>query len=616
VGHRSLFSSIATSPALPAFALAVAIGIFLIDTLTPFGIAVAVLYIVVLILSANFLDRRGLIMVASVCAALTVLSYAVTHGEAFGSAFVRMLMSLAAIGVTTFLALENQATNEVLREQAGLLDVTHDAVFVRDLANKITYWNRAAADLYGWSAEDAIGNVTHVLLKTSSTVPLEQITAELLRNGRWEGELVHTKKDGTQVTVASRWSLQRDAKGQPIAVLETNNDITQEKRVEDALRRSEAYLAEAQRLSSTGSFGWDVAGDEIFWSSETYRIMEYPPGERPNLGWVRERTHPDDLARVEAMLARAQRAPDDWHIEHRLLMPDGSVKYLRVVAHAVRDASKHEFIGAIMDITANRQAENALIEARAELAHVNRVSTLGELAASIAHEVNQPIAAVVTNASAGLHWLRANPPNMEEVRSVLNRVVADGQRAGEVLGRIRSLVKKAPIRQGELDVNEAILEVVALTHSEVHRHSVQLHTNLASELPCMPGDRVQLQQVLLNLILNAVEAMNSGKTQRRELSISSERTPDGVLVSVADSGPGFDAEGAGRLFNAFYTTKAEGLGMGLAISRSIIEAHGGRLWATAREDQGALFQFSLPLENADFDDSSPLDVGARDAERA
>lgn len=611
MGHRSFFSSIATSPALPALALAVALGIFLIDTLTPFGIAVAVLYIVVLILSANFLDSRGLILVASVCAALTVLSYAVTHGEAFGSAFVRMLVSLAAIGVTTFLALENQATNKVLREQAGLLDVTHDAVFVRDLANKITYWNRAAAELYGWSAEDAIGNVTHSLLKTSSTVPLEQITAELLRDDRWEGELVHTKKDGTQVTVASRWSLQRDGKGQPIAVLETNNDISEEKRIENALRRSEAYLTEAQRLSSTGSFGWDVAGDEILWSSETYRIMEYPPNERPNLGWVRARTHPDDLARVEAMLAHAQRAPDDWQIEHRLLMPDGSVKYLRVVAHAVRDASRHEFIGAIMDITANRLAENALLEAREQLAHVNRVSTLGELAASIAHEVNQPIAAVVTNASAGLHWLRANPPNTEEVRTVLNRVVADGQRAGEVLGRIRSLVKKAPIRQEHLDVNEAILEVVALTHSEVHRHSVQLQTNLAAELPRVPGDRVQLQQVLLNLILNAVEAMNSGKAQRRELSIGSERTPGGVLVSVADSGPGFDREGAASLFNAFYTTKAEGLGMGLAISRSIIEAHGGRLWATAREDQGALFQFSLPLDTADFDSSSPPDVEAR-----
>jgi C4-dicarboxylate-specific signal transduction histidine kinase len=319
---------------------------------------------------------------------------------------------------------------------------------------------------------------------------------------------------------------------------------------------------------------------------------------------VRQRTHPDDLARVNALLERAPSAPEDWQLEHRLLMPDGSVKHLRVVAHAVRDAETIEYFGAIMDISAGREAENQLQEARTELAHVNRVTTLGELAASIAHEVNQPIAAVVTNAGAGLRWLSAQPPNLDEVRLALGRIVTDGGRASEVLDRIRALVKKAPLRQEKLDINDAILEVIALTRSEVQSNSILLRTELSSALPGVPGDRVQVQQVLLNLIVNAIEAMRGANGGRRDLAIRSayDRT-NGVLVSVQDSGPGLDAQSIDRLFRAFYTTKAEGLGMGLAISRSIIEAHGGRLWATPNDGRGALFQFSLPASDDDDEDN-------------
>jgi C4-dicarboxylate-specific signal transduction histidine kinase len=279
-------------------------------------------------------------------------------------------------------------------------------------------------------------------------------------------------------------------------------------------------------------------------------------------------------------------------------MPDGSVKHLHVVAHPSRDESGSlEFIGAVMDVTAAKRAEEELHQTRADLAHVTRVTTLGELTSSIAHEVNQPIAAVVTNGQAALRWLGANPPDLAEVQHALDRIINAGNRAGEVIDRIRALVKKAPPRKDRLDINEIILEVIDLAHSEVRRNRVALRAQLLSDLPPISGDRIQLQQVILNLIINASEAMSGvGEGPREVLVGSANDDPDGVLVTVRDSGPGLDAEHLDHLFDAFYTTKPNGLGMGLAISCSIIEAHGGRLWATPNVPRGAVFQFTLPAD--------------------
>lgn len=239
---------------------------------------------------------------------------------------------------------------------------------------------------------------------------------------------------------------------------------------------------------------------------------------------------------------------------------------------------------------------DALREAQTELAHVNRVTTMGQLAASIAHEVTQPISATVTNAEAALHWLDAQPPNLAEVRQGLAGIVRDGYRAGEVIDRIRGLIRKAPSQKGRLDVNETILGVVALTRTEAQRNGVSLQTRLTEALPLVQGDRIQLQQVLLNLIVNAVEAMRGASAGTRELLISTAKDEsNAVLVSLQDSGPGLDPEGLNRIFDAFYTTKPHGMGMGLAICRSIIEAHGGRIWATANVPQGADFKFTLPV---------------------
>jgi PAS domain S-box-containing protein len=582
--------------------------------MTPADSAVAVLYVAVVLLSARFLRKRGVVLVSLGLMALTVLSYLLSeHDRSPSVAISTCLLSLVVIGVTAFLAVQSQSREMALREQAGLLDLTRDTVFVRDMNDVMTYWNRGAEELYGWKTAEAVGKISHQLMQTIFPLPLEEITAELLRTGRWEGELVHTKRDGTQAIVASRWSLQRDAQGRPVATLETNNDVTERKQAEVALRQSEAYLAEAQRLSLTGSFGWNVSSGEIVWSEESFRIFGYERTTKPSLELVIQRTHPTDMARVQQMIDRASRDGKDWELEFQLLMPNGSIKSVHAVARAVsHEPGRVEFVGANMDVSAAKRAEQELRHAQAELARISRVTTLGELTASIAHEVNQPITGVVTNAEAALRWLGADPPNLDQAREVLGQIVKDGMRAGDVIQRIRALITKAPPRMARFDVNEAVLDVIPLTRSELLRHGVSLQTKLATGLPLIEADRIQLQQVILNLILNAVEALSGIDEGAREMRISTEReASNGVLVIVRDFGPGLDPQSADRLFEALYTTKPGGLGMGLAICRSIIEAHGGRLWATANEPRGAVFQFTLPLERDETvpaEHASPMPV--------
>jgi PAS domain S-box-containing protein len=482
-------------------------------------------------------------------------------------------------------------------EQIRLLDLTHDSVFVRDANDVITFWNRGAQELYGWTAEETAGRTTHDLLQTKFPIPLEAITQVLLRTGRWEGELLHTRRDGTRINVASRWSLQRDPNGRPIGTLETNNDITQHKRSEEALRRIQAtYLAEAQKLSATGSFGWNVATGELLWSEETFRIFGYDSTQKPSLEAMIRRVHPDDAALVQQVIGRAARLKQEFDFEHRLLMPDGSMKHLRMVASAACDEpGVLQFVGAVMDITAARRAQEQLHQAQAELAYVTRVTTLGELTASIAHEVNQPLAAIVTNGEASVRFLGRDPPQLDEVRDAVKRMIGDGKRASEIVQRIRALTKKSEPQSVPVDLNDVISESVSLVQHEVAVQRVALRMELTPGLPAILGDGVQLQQVIINLIINGIQAMASVDDRSCELVIGARR--DGaalVLVSVRDSGGGIDPRNANRLFDAFFTTKPDGMGMGLSICRTIIEAHGGRLWASGNAGPGATFQFSLP----------------------
>jgi predicted ATPase/signal transduction histidine kinase len=356
-----------------------------------------------------------------------------------------------------------------------------------------------------------------------------------------------------------------------------------------------AYLQAAQTLSHTGSFGWRPATGDIIWSEETYHIMGYDRGTTPTLDLVLQRIHPEDTALVQAAIDLATLNGTELDVEHRLLLPDGAVKSVYILAHAVKDESRNiEYVGAIMDITARKQAEDALRKSQGELAHLARVMTMGELVASIAHEVNQPLASVVTSASACLRWIDAQ--KLEAARRSASRVIAEGHRASEIIGRIRALAQKTPPQKDWLDVNETIHEVMALARSEIQRNGVVLETQLSAHVPVVLADRIQLQQVLLNLVVNAIEAMRGVSAGPRVLAVSSAPVAaTEVVIAVHDSGPGFEPQHHDRLFDAFYTTKAHGLGLGLAISLRIIEAHGGRLWASANTPHGAVVQFTVPI---------------------
>jgi two-component system, LuxR family, sensor kinase FixL len=439
-------------------------------------VTTACLYLILIVL----LSLRGSFLLSAVVSLMAVGCLAYYFASPIFSFQVSDPFDLMAIlaflttsAVITHLVCRLRKSAETLREQAALLDLTHDTIFVRDVNDVITYWNRGAEELYGWTRTEAVGEVSHDLTQTVFPAPLDEIMAELTRTERWEGELVHTRRDGTKVVVASRWSLQRDTQGRPAGTLETNNDTTERKRAEDALQQTQT-----------------------------------------------------------------------------------------------------------------------------ELAHVMRVTALGEIAASIAHEINQPLAAIVADANACLHWLAADRIPVDKVREALAAIVTDGDRAAEVISRIRALLSRSSIAHEPCDLTGVIREVHPLVRPELGRHGITLEMSLATDVPAVMGDRIQLQQVLLNLLMNAAEAVREVPPPRRRLVVRStvEDRGDGpwAVVAVEDAGVGFEVDEAAHLFEAFYTTKPGGLGMGLSISRSIIDSHRGRLWATANPDHGATFHLALP----------------------
>jgi PAS domain S-box-containing protein len=566
------------------------------------GSATAACVYLVIIVLLSLMDNFVTALIFPVIAVGCLDFFFIEPLFAFEVANPQDLTTLSAFLITSFvitsLVRRLRRLGQAHREQARLLDLTRDSVLVRDLENVITYWNRGGEELYGWKREEAVGKIAHQLLQTVFPAPLERITEELFRSGHWEGELLHTRRDGIRVTVSSRWSVQRGDEGQPIGTLETNNDITERKRAEDTLRRvQETYLAEAQQLSHTGSFGWKVSSGEIFWSEEGYRIFGFDSTTRPSIELLLARVHPDDYALVQRVIDRAKNDRQDFAFEHRLQLPGGTVKHVRVVARTIQsEADNVDFVGAVMDVTSIKLAELELQSTRTELAHVMRVTSLGELTASIAHEVNQPLGAVVANAEACLGWLDRESPDLNEAHAAIERIVRDGHRAGEVIRRVRALIKRTDTQMVPLDVNEIVSEAMNIVEHELLRHRVSQRMELSSDPPVVLGDRIQLQQVLLNLIINGIEAMQPITDRRRELVIRSERDEtQQVHVTVMDCGIGLSAESAHRIFDAFITTKSSGMGMGLSICRSIIQAHGGRIWASTNEPFGAAVQFTLPL---------------------
>jgi len=382
-------------------------------------------------------------------------------------------------------------------------------------------------------------------------------------------------------------------------------DVTTAKQAERKLRESEAYLAEAQRLSHTGSWAWSPAtGENRYWSDECFRLLGFDPADgMPPFETFVQRIHPEDLPMVAAELERATRERGEYEVDYRIFHPGGEIRNIHAVGHPVLSPSGDlvELVGTGIDVTERKQAEEErerLRQAQADLAHANRVTTMGELTASVAHEVSQPIAASLTNAKTCLRWLAGDTPNLEEARDAARRIVQDQTRAGEIISRIRRLFKKAAPQREVVDLNEVVREMAGLLRGETARYLISLQTELAPDLPQVMGDRVQLQQVMMNLAMNAIDAM-ADVDGTRELVVRSQCAEDGlVTVSVSDSGVGLPPEQATRIFDAFFTTKPHGTGMGLRISRSIIESHGGRLWAGENAPRGASFHFTLPTVEA------------------
>jgi len=366
------------------------------------------------------------------------------------------------------------------------------------------------------------------------------------------------------------------------------------------LRRSEEFLVAGQRVSLTGSFWWRIGADEIEWSEQLYRIFEFEPGIPVTPGLIESRIHPDDLGLWSAALDQARLGDDEFEYDQRLLMPDRSVKYLHVAAHRRRELDDRlEYIGAVQDVTQRRLSEEALTQARAELAHVTRVMSLGALTASIAHEVSQPLAGIVTNASTCLRMLAAEPPNLDGARETARRTIRDGNRAAEVIARLRALFSRKNAVIEPVDLNDAVREVITLSMSEMQRHGVTISAELCAAIPPVAGDRVQLQQVVLNLLRNASDAMRGVDSRPRQVVVRTVTEGDSVCLSVQDNGTGFDPQTADSLFEPFYTTKDDGMGMGLSLSRSIVERHQGRIWAVRNDGPGATFGFSVPRGKTD-----------------
>ncbi len=501
-------------------------------------------------------------------------------------------------------AAELAAANEGLwkseARKTAILDSALDCIVTIDHEGRITEFNPAAERTFGHRREDVLGVVLgDLIVPPGLRERHRQGMARYLATGQGvvigkRVELTALRADGTEFPV--ELAITRIPGDGPPSFTGYLRDITERTQAEERLRRSESFLTEGQRLSLTGSFSWHLATDAITWSDQVYRIFELDPARPVTLERIRTRVHPDDLAMFADVIDRARSYGTDFEYEQRLLMPDGSVKYLHVVAHS---AGSLEFIGAVQDVTERRRAQEELDRARSELTRVARVTSLGSLAASIAHEVNQPLSGIVTNASTCLRMLAAEPPNLDGARETVRRTIRDGHRASEVVTRLRGLFTRKEVVTESVDLDAATREVITLTASELRRAGVVLREELADGLPAVTGDRVQLQQVILNLLLNAADAMSGVDDRSRELVVRTRRDEGGVCVSVQDSGVGFAPEDQERLFEAFYTTKVQGMGIGLSVSRSVIERHHGRLWAVRNEGPGATFAFTIPLGQPD-----------------
>jgi len=490
---------------------------------------------------------------------------------------------------------EDRAADRQLRV---LLDSIPTLVWQMSADGVAEFFNRRWLDHTGLAPDQARGWKWADALHPDDRKRLIETWQAILRAGQPdEAEARLRGADGRYRWFLFRWVPLRDEDGQITGWCGAGTDIEDRKRVEDDLSQSKSILDETQRLTRCGSMGLNISTGQVSWSAEGARIFGFGPEDRPTVDRIWERLHPDDRWLSERSVERVRRGEPDTEYEVRLVMPDGAVRYVRrIIDPPGGSVSPVGSLCAVIDVTETRQAEAALQQAQAELAHVTRVTSLGELAASIAHEVLQPLSAIAANGDASLRWLLRPEADIERACKGLQKVVADARRAAEIVSRLRSLSKKSKPERVAFDLDQMLEEVLALIRGELLRQQVSLRLELESGLPAIRGDRVQLQQVVMNLALNGIQAMARHQAARRVLLLRSKPHGEGqVLVEIEDSGGGIDPAIGDRLFEPFFTTKPDGMGMGLAICRSIVEAHGGRLWFTPAEG-GTIFHFALPLE--------------------
>jgi PAS domain S-box-containing protein len=505
------------------------------------------------------------------------------------------------IGAVTDIT-ERKTNEDKIRRlvEAGIL-----GIFFANVEGEIVEANQAFLQMLQYSRQDLASG----RLRWADITPAEwrerdeRSLTEFLATGVFQAhEKEYFRKDGSRVPVLVGGArMQSPNEGVVFAL-----DLSEQKRAEERIRRSESYLAEAQRLSHTGSWAWSPGQDIRYWSEECYRVLGFDPRDGlPPIEQLIERIHPDDQPAFRESVRRAKHKKSDEQVDYRIVHPDGSVRDIHSIGHPVFSPSGEliEFTGTVIDVTERKRAEEELNRAHAEFAHVARVTTLNTLTASIAHELNQPLSGIITNASTCLRMLEGDPPNVDGARETARRIIRDGNRASDVISRLRVLFSKKEFTLEPLDLNEATREMIALSLSDLQRNRVILRSELTEDLPLVIGDRVQLQQVILNLLRNASDAMLGVDGRPKELLIKTERDQGlRVRLSVIDAGVGITPEAADKLFEAFYTTKTDGMGIGLSVSRSIIERHHGRLWAEANAGPGATFSFSVPCDPGEATD--------------
>lgn len=604
-------------------------AVFALDTMAKQVFAVGVGYVLVILLAARA-ERRSWVLYAAIgCTLLAATSYIINHGIGRPSEpLVRTLVGLSAIVAAAIMASRSLAAAEVLRGYTTALDQAHDGVSVTNLQGEIIYWNQGASDLYGWSAAEALGKSASELLDSDIALPPVDL-ATLSTSGSWQGDVVIRARDGRRRIVHSRCLLLRDDKGKATGILTTGNDITERHDADQEVRKSEARSR--QIFQATGVSIWECDFSAVRErTSALYRagVRDMRRYMQENPGFVREaidatrivdvndatvglfgaKTKEEILGRengrfwpvssepafADSIMAAIENVPR-FVTEVTLNTLDGRrMDFLFATAFPPETASRESIFVAVSDITALNEAQSALNAMRGDLAHASRLTSLGELTASIAHEVNQPLAGILSNAQASLRWLRRPEPDMAAAEASIESIVSETRRAGSVLNGIRALAKKQAAEPRTFDMDDLVRETVALLRNEVKRRDADLATDIEPG-GAVRGDPIQIQQVLINLVMNGLQAMEVTPPGDRRLNVSCSIADVNVLVTVSDSGPGIDPSVRDQLFAAFVTTKEDGMGLGLSVCASIVRRHGGTIWAENADDRGAHMRFSLPL---------------------